>query len=122
MKLMQRTNADGMISTDGMASALLVQELASPGINDVLRQMISSRIGSHFYLHDTKLENRRFYDLQVGVLKHEKDLQVVGIIKGEMQILNPSKDVLIERGDKLIVVSQNEDDIEKIEAEVMLNG
>jgi hypothetical protein len=33
------------------------------------------------FLHKTKLDNRKFYELQKGVINHEKNIQVVGIIK-----------------------------------------
>jgi len=119
LKLVSRTNADGVISSDGIASALLVQEFTSPGINDVFKQMMSSQIGSHFFLHTTVLDNRKFYELQMGVINHEKNVQVVGIIKNGKQILNPAKNVIINKGDKLIVISEDEDEIDLIESEII---
>jgi K+/H+ antiporter YhaU regulatory subunit KhtT len=49
------------------------------------------------------------------IIKHPTDIQVIGIIKAGEKILNPSKSLLIESGDQLILLAEKITDFEEIE-------
>jgi len=115
VRLMDRANVDGLISTDGIAGAMLVQEFMNPGINEVIGQLLTNEKGSQLYLYPTTLEGTSMYDLQLEVINNEANIQIIGIIKDGKQILNPPKNLKIGKGDKLVLLSENRKEIEKIE-------
>jgi len=115
LKLMQRSEVDGMISNDGITSRMLVQEFLYPGIHDVFQQLLSNFQGSQFYLFPTRLIGRKVIDIQTEILKHPADIQVIGIIKGQEKILNPPKSMQIEKGDQLILLAEDLADFNQIE-------
>ncbi|MFH2130305.1 MAG: ion channel [bacterium] len=119
LKLIQRSDVDGMISNDGITSRMLVQEFLYPGIHDVFQQLLSNFEGSQFYLFPTKLIGRKVIDIQREILNHPADIQVIGIIKGQKKILNPSKRIEIEAGDQLILLAENLADFDQIEASLL---
>lgn len=115
VKLMDRANVDGLVSTDGIAGAMLAQEFINPGINEVINQLLTNEKGSQLYLYPTTLEGHSMYDLQLEVIKNEANIQIIGIIQNGNQILNPPKNLKINKGDKLVLLSENRKEIEKIE-------
>ena len=119
LRLIKRANVDGMISTDGFAGALIVQEFLFPGLNDIFKQIITNKIGSQFFLHETRLVGKKIFDIQLAVLHHEINIQVIGVIHKDKQILNPAKSFVLSDGDKLIILSENRTDIESIENEIL---
>ena len=119
LRLLKRANVDGMISTDGFAGALIVQEFLFPGLNDIFKQIITNKIGSQFFLHETKLTGKKIFDIQLAVLHHDINIQIIGVIHNEEQILNPPKSLILDDGDKLIILSENRADIESIEKEIL---
>lgn len=122
LKMIRRSNVDGIVSTDGITGCLLVQEFLYPGINNIIQQLISNTVGSQFYILDTKLEGRRVSEVQVAVLNNPENLQIIGIIKGGRQILNPPKTMMIEKGDQLIMLAENRKDFETIENDILKRG
>ena len=122
LRLIKRANVDGMISTDGFAGALIVQEFLFPGLNDIFKQIITNKEGSQFYLHTTKLIGKKIFDLQLAVLHDDANIQIIGVIHGEKQILNPPKTLELSKGDKLIILSENKTDIEAIETSIINNN
>lgn len=117
LKLIQRSDVDGMISNDGITSRMLVQEFLYPGIHDVFQQLLSNVTGSQFYIFPTTLVGRRVIDIQTEILKHPANIQIIGIIKGKEKILNPPKSMEIETGDQLILLAEDLADFNKIEQE-----
>ncbi len=121
LKLIQRSGVDGLISNDGITSRMLVQEFLYPGIHDIFQQLLSNFKGSQFYIFPTKLIGKKVIDIQTEILNHPANIQVIGIIKEQEQILNPSKTLQIEEGDQLILLAENLADFNKIE-ESLLSG
>lgn len=119
MRNAKRMTVDGMVASEGMTGCLLVQEFMNPGLHDVFSQIISNTVGSQLYIHETRLIGHSIVDLQREVLAHEANIQVIGLIRGSQQILNPDKQMRIETGDKLIVLAENLQDLNKIEKDIM---
>lgn len=114
-----RADVDGYISEDGMSGCLIVQEFINPGVNKIISQVISNAIGSQFYLHDTSLVDLKIRDVQIGALEHDINLQVIGLIRHDESILNPSKDTKIDKNDKLIVLAERGDDFKQLEVALL---
>ncbi|MBC2607197.1 potassium channel protein [Pelagicoccus albus] len=120
LRMMERAQTDGIILADGINERMIVQEFIHPGIRRTFEQLITSRQGSQFYVHRTTLHGQLLLDIQVAALQHPANMQVIGIIKGERHLLNPSKDTRIEEGDSLIVLADHVEDFLKIEKEFQL--
>ena len=119
MRNMKRMTVDGMVASEGMTGCLLVQEFMYPGVNSLFNQIISNTVGSQIYIHDTKLKDISIVELQTRVLRHEANIQVIGLMRGEKQILNPDKQMTIQAGDKLIVLAENQHDLGAIEQDIL---
>ncbi|MCK5437120.1 MAG: NAD-binding protein [Desulfobulbaceae bacterium] len=119
--MMKRSMVDGIVSTDGITDCLMVQEFLYPGIHDIIQQIVSNTVGSQFYIFDTILNGHTVLDIQMAVLKHPANLQVIGIIKQGKSILNPAKNVTIKQNDKLIMLAENKRDFESIEQDILKN-
>ncbi|MDQ8184744.1 ion channel [Pelagicoccus sp. SDUM812002] len=118
LRMMERAETDGIILADGVNERMIVQEFFYPGIHKTIDQLITSREGSQFYLHETSLQGQRFIDVQIATLQHPVDMQLVGIIKADRHILNPPKDTLIEVGDRLIILANKAEDFLSVEKDI----
>ena len=115
----KRVNVDGVISEEGLGGRMLAQEFVSPGINDVIGQLLTHKDGSELYLSSTQVEGCEIRDLQIAALEHETDLQIIGFIRGDKRLLNPPRHTKLERGDKLIVLANSEGDLRVLEQEIL---
>ena len=120
LKMMRRADTDGIVSQEGITDCLLVQEFLYPGIYEIFQQLISNAVGSQFYIVNTKLYGYIVSDIQVAVLEHPENLQVIGIIKNGRYILNPPKTMCIEEEDKLIVLADKISDFKTIEDDLLI--
>lgn len=120
-RLLEQSKVDGMISDDGITGRLLIQEFLNPGIYSVIQQLISNNLGSQFYIVNTNLVDYRFVDIQIEIIKHPTNLQVIGLIKGGKILLNPPKEQLIQKGDQLILLADQPQDFNDIEKELVKN-
>jgi len=118
LRMMERAQTDGIILSDGINERMIVQEFFYPGIRKTFEQLITSRQGSQFYVHETSLSGRKFVDLQIAALEHPVNMQLVGIIKNERHVLNPPKDTLVEEGDRIIILADRAEDFLAIEKEI----
>ena len=107
LKLMRRSNIDGLTLNDGITSRILVQEFLYPGIHDIIQQLLSNFEGSELYIFPTKLVGRKVIDIQTEILKHPANIQVIGIVKKGAKYLNPPKTMEIETDDQLILLAEN---------------
>ncbi|MBN2809228.1 MAG: ion transporter [Deltaproteobacteria bacterium] len=119
LSLLRKARVDGIVTPEGLTDCLLAQEFLYPGIHEIITQIVSNEIGSQFYILDTRLAGHRVSDIQVAVLKHPANLQVIGIIKQGKTILNPAKDECIETGDKLIMLAESRRDFSVIEQDIL---
>jgi voltage-gated potassium channel len=117
--LLNQAHPDGIVAPEGLTDCLLAQEFLYPGIHEIITQIVSNETGSQFYIFDTRLAGYRVADVQVAVLRHPANLQVIGIIKQGRTILNPDKKVVIEEGDRLIMLAECRRDFSAIEQEIL---
>jgi voltage-gated potassium channel len=114
-RMMSRTNVDRIVTPDGITSCLLVQEFLYKGIHDIIHQIITNTVGSEFYILDTELEGYSIHELQVAMLEHPENLQMIGILRGERCILNPPKQTILEADDQLIILAERIRDFKAVE-------
>ncbi len=115
-RMMRRAGVDGIVFDEGVTDSLMAQEFVNPGVHAVVQEVISNRRGSQFYIHDTTLEGRRIKDLQLAVIEHPTNIQLIGIINGEKIELNPDKNRIIQAGDRLIVLADEPRDFPALQA------
>jgi len=115
----KRVRVDGVTSHDGVASCLLVQEYLNPGINAVIGQLISNQKGSELYMCDVNAAGLRIRDLQFAALNHEENIQVLGLRREGNDLLNPSKECCVQKGDTLIVLADNHESVRVLENEIV---
>jgi len=118
IKMLQRTNVDGIVSAEGLSGQLMVQEYLDPGVNTVVSQILTTLEGSQFYLHTTQLAGQRFREIQARVVDHATDMQIIGILRGGKAILNPADELAIEAGDQFVVLTNRREDFQAIEQEL----
>jgi voltage-gated potassium channel len=119
IKMMRKTGVDGIVSPEGIGGRLLVQEYMNPGMATVVEQLITATSGSQFYLYDTKLTGSRVREIQIAVIEHPTNLQIVGIMRNGAPIMNPPKDMKIDSGDQLILLAESREDFDSIEREIL---
>ena len=119
LNLLKKARVDGVVTPEGLTDCLLAQEFLYPGIHEIITQIVSNEIGSQFYILDTRLAGYKVADVQVAVLKHPANLQIIGIIKEGRTILNPAKDVVINPDDKLIMLAEHRRDFSSIEDDIL---
>jgi len=115
LKLLQLAEVDGMVTSEGITSRLLVQEFLYPGVHDIFQQLLSNSKGSQFYIFATRLIGFKVVDLQLAIIKHPVNIQIIGLLREEQQILNPPKEMVIQAGDRLILLAEKAMDFNQIE-------
>jgi len=115
VRSIERADVDGYFTADGLSGCMLVQEFANPGINKVISQVVSNSRGSQFYIHETRLFGTAIRDIQIGALKHDINLQVVGLVREGKNILNPATSTVFESCDKLLVLAESPHQFEVVE-------
>lgn len=119
--MVRRLQVSGITSEDGVSSCLLAQEFVNPGINGVISQLITSRMGSELYIVDTdNLSGRSIRDLQKAALDHDTNIQILGLNRGTEHLLNPSKDTVLENSDRLIVLAESPGDVATLKKEIIV--
>ena len=119
LKMMQRSRVDGIVSADGIMDSLLVQEFLYPGVHDIVHQIITNAVGSQFYIFDTKLQGKKFGDVQLAMLEHPIHLQLIGVSRDGQNILSPPKDLVIQENDRLIILADRRQDFETVENDLL---
>ncbi len=114
--MLRRAGVDGIVFDEGVSDCLMAQEFVNPGVHAVVQQVISNQRGSQFYIHDTTLGGRRVKELQLAVLSHPTNIQLIGIINDEKIELNPDKNRVLQEGDRLIVLADEPQDFPALQA------
>ncbi len=116
---LERAEIDGMVAEERLAGCLLAQEFINPGVNRVISQLLTNVEGSQLYILEEKaMAGCSLRSLQKGVLEHDVNMQIIGLIRGTEQILNPPKQTELRLGDKLIVLAERARDLAIIEKEI----
>jgi voltage-gated potassium channel len=105
-----RANADEIIVGSELSSHLIASAANDHGVSRIVLELLSSRFGNELYTMPVSKEmvGKRFLDLFIS-MKTENNTIVVGVQKsrGGNVISNPDSDYLLEKGDFLMVISQD---------------
>lgn len=115
---MELAKIDGYVTDEELTGCMLVQEFCNPGVHHVYSQLLSNTHGSQFYIRETQLQGLKIRDIQRGVLDHDANVQIIGIIQNGKQILNPPKNIELGRGDQLIYLAENPGDLDAVERDL----
>ena len=118
-KLFHRSKVDGTVFVEGITDKMVVQEFLYPGIHDTFQQLLTNTSGSQFYSCETKLIGHRLVEIQSAALQHHNDLQIIGLNRNGEQMLNPSKEIAIEQGDKLLVLAETQQEYQNLEDDLL---
>ena len=113
--LFKKTKIDGAVTVEGLTDKMMVQELLHPGIHNTFNQLLTNTAGSQLYTCKTKLVGKKLVNIQTAALAYEGDLQIIGLKRGDQQLLNPNKQIIIEEGDQLIVLAESATDFTSFE-------
>jgi voltage-gated potassium channel len=101
----RRAGADEVIQTNLLSSFTMANSLQSPGISRAIEALLHQ-------LHDRKLQLIHAEEWCIGKtfsessqLLLEKQMVLIGVMRGEEGHMNPSPQFMIERGDRLFVLS-----------------
>ena len=119
MKMMQRSRVDGIVSSDGIMDGLLVQEFLNPGVHDIVHQILTNAEGCQFLILETELKGRKIAELQIAMLQHRANLQLIGIVRNGKSILSPKSDMIIESSDRIIVLAEHRRDYLEVEKDLL---
>lgn len=119
MKMMQRSRVDGIVSSDGIMDGLLVQEFLNPGVHDIVHQILTNSEGSQFFILETKLFGKQISELQIAMLQHKTNLQLIGLSRQGKNILSPREDMVIQENDRLIILAENRKDFLAVENDLL---
>ncbi|XMB72076.1 TrkA C-terminal domain-containing protein [Mycoplasmatota bacterium WC30] len=84
---------------------IIAQTALQPGLSYVYSELLEFK-GDEIYFYDTEeMIGSTFYDV---IFKFEQAI-VIGIMKDKTSIIKPSFDTIIEKGDRLILICEDED-------------
>lgn len=117
-RMMARAKTDGTVLSEGVSDHLLVQEILSPGTNQVFTQLFTTREGCELYTVETTLTDSSIVELQVATLRHPANLQVLGVLRDNRPILNAAPGEKLLPGDRLVVLGDDPGGFARIENEL----
>ncbi|WP_269526071.1 potassium channel protein [Coraliomargarita parva] len=117
-RMMTRARIDGLVMADGLSDRLLVQELLTPGSQNVFSQLLTTTEGSEIYTIDSSHDSGKFIDLQIEVLRFSDDVQIIGIVRQGSVMLNPGRSTEIEPGDRYIALARNRSCIDSFKTQL----
>ncbi|MED4968874.1 potassium channel family protein [Parageobacillus toebii] len=100
----KRAGADEVIQTNLLSSFAMANSLQSPGVSKATEELLHQ-------LHNRKLQlidveglfiGKTFFEISQILL--DKQIILIGIMRGEEGYINPSPHFLIEKGDRLFVI------------------
>lgn len=104
-QLMEISGNDGTICHEGLSDCLLVQEFCNPGLAKVYEQLLTNSEGCQVYLHPNKLEGYKLREVQKAAIDNINDLQIIGLQRNGEPVLNPTKELVLKKTDKLVVLA-----------------
>jgi voltage-gated potassium channel len=102
------TNADEIVISAKLTGALLAHSAATPGLSQVVGELLTFPSGNEFYWIDVpqSLVGQRFGDVLVD-LKHRLNCLPVAMHSGSDGIqTNPATDAELKDGDRLLVIAE----------------
>ncbi len=118
--MMQHSHADSLIYSGTMGVQLMAQEFLYPGLSHVLTDLLSNEDGSQLYMNPAQAAvGRTFSDMQVAIIRHPIQVQLIGVLRNGKTDLNPRLDLVLEKGDLLVYLSNAKIDFAQLEQEAL---
>ncbi|MGB9596137.1 MAG: potassium channel family protein [Candidatus Poribacteria bacterium] len=103
----KRAGADEIIVTGGMTSKLLAQSALDHGVTKVVSELMSQKYGNEIYkIPCPQRYIGHNFKSALAEFKDEYDGIIIGIEKPNQLLTNPKSDILLDKGDYIIVISE----------------
>ncbi|HEX7835768.1 MAG TPA: TrkA C-terminal domain-containing protein [Pseudolysinimonas sp.] len=90
-----------------LISRIMVQTCRQSGLSVVYSELLDFDGAEIYFTEQPGLVGQTFYDAQLAFA----DSMVMGIVHGGKALLNPASDLVIDAGDRLIVIAEDDDTI-----------
>lgn len=96
---------DALIDKEATIANLLVRSVQDMGVSDVVRELLSSEVGSELYrvAIDRQLVGKTWREYCVAML--DESCTAIGIARGHKNLVNPDPTTLIQQSDEAFVIS-----------------
>jgi voltage-gated potassium channel len=109
-ELLRKAGCDRIVCTSRFEAHFLSHELLNPGVQEVVEELISNLQGQQIYVAEFSGKKGTFSDLVKRC--RERGHLLIGVQNGEAAAqLNPSPDVQVAPGDRLITIGQQRLDL-----------
>ena len=116
--LFRSCRCDAIIPTEDIDAKLIAQEVRDPGVAPLVAELLSNLEGSELYSEVTDLAGYSFGDIQIALIKMKAQIIPIALIKSEQKLMNPPPDTILEKNDRLVVISRERQDFAEIKAGV----
>lgn len=118
-----RLLSGGVVTQEGLSGKIMLQELVKPGISHIFKELLSA-YGNEIYLVDSSSiyecnETVEIKSIQIAALRSSREVQILGIVRGDKPMINPKKEWL-KPGDKLIVLTDDIKDLDQLDSNINL--
>lgn len=96
----ERANVDAIICTEALSSQLIAQEMKDPGLNAVLAELTTNAHGKQWFI----VEAPAVPDF-AAVKARFADSVVIGLLRGDRNLLAPADNTPIEAGDRVALIA-----------------
>jgi voltage-gated potassium channel Kch len=90
-----------------LISRIMVQTCRQSGLSVVYSELLDFDGAEIYFTEQPSLVGQTFYDAQLAFA----DSMVMGVVHGGKALLNPASDLVIDAGDQLIVIAEDDDTI-----------
>ena len=111
---------DAVIPTNNIAAKVLAQEVRDPGLAHAVRELLTEAEGSELYSETIDIDGINFGELQSLLLELKAEVILVGILRNNRHLINPSLDFQIQRTDRLILIGNRRSDWEQIHERLLI--
>ena len=96
----ERANCDAIICTEALSSQLIAQEMKDPGLNSVLAELTTNAHGKQWFIVDAPKVS-----VFGEIRSHFQDSVVIGLVRGQRNLLAPPDDTPVEPGDRVALIA-----------------
>ncbi|MCU0748982.1 MAG: ion channel [Akkermansiaceae bacterium] len=115
-RMMERVGANGIVPVEGITDMLLMQEMFNPGLRHLFEHLVTYKNGCELYLVTHRLAGRKLQEIQVAALENPTSIQIVGIIRNGVTMMNCAKSFSLEESDQLILIAEKRADYDAFES------
>ena len=110
---------DAVIPTNNIAAKVLAQEVRDRGLAHAVRELLTEAQGSELYSEAIDIGGISFGELQSLLLKLKAEVILIGILRNNHHLINPSLDLQIQRTDRLILIGNCRSDWDQIHEQLL---